>query len=74
MGLGANSGFSAPALYQKDGNYYLIATPPINDFNNGTMIFEITDIENGLIKRSNDIPVILLNFSGKAGTHNGVAT
>ncbi|MFC1671078.1 exo-alpha-sialidase [Spirochaetota bacterium] len=66
-------GFSAPEMFEKGGDFYLIATPQTSDKYLGTYIFEIEDLETAAIKRNNGAPEIYLTIFGVDGSHNGAA-
>jgi hypothetical protein len=66
-------GFSAPSLFKKDNKYYLMVTPQKADKYLGTFIFEITDLDNAVIKRNSGVPVIVKSITGRPGGHNGAA-
>lgn len=66
-------GFSAPELFTQNGTTYLIVTPQSNDRYDGTLVFEVTNLETAALKRVDGVPAISLEFHGSEGTHNGAA-
>ena len=66
-------GFSAPELFEQNGNTYLIATPQTNDVYQGTQVFQVADLESALLERVAGVPVLALEVFGTPGTHNGAA-
>jgi hypothetical protein len=74
-------GFTAAALYNKNGSVYCIATPyhivmagPIETHKySGTFVFRITDLDNAQIERSAGKPVTYARIFGTSGSHNGAA-
>jgi hypothetical protein len=66
-------GFSAPELFNQNGATYLIVTPQNNDSYQGTMVFEVTDLETATLRRAEGVPTLALEFYGTDGTHNGAA-
>ncbi len=66
-------GFSAPSVYEKNGTFYLMVTPQINDKYLGTLIFEITDLDNAVLRRTGGVPEILSSVFGAEGSHNGAS-
>ncbi len=69
----AVDGFSAPELFVQGDTTYLIVTPQSNDRYDGTMVFEVTNLETAAIQRVDSVPTITLEFYGTEGTHNGAA-
>ncbi len=71
-GLGCH-GFSAPALFERGGRYFLIATPQVNDWYSGTSVFEISDLDTASLVRDGGIPRVITRVDGTAGSFNGAA-
>lgn len=67
-------GYSAPAMFEKNGKYYLMVSPQIGDFYKGTLIFEISDLNSASVVRDlNNKPVVVSSVFGTAGSFNGAA-
>jgi hypothetical protein len=75
-------GFSASEMYYRGSLTYLIATPTVNYFYQGCLVFPMIDLDldidllkqNDLIQRENDIndtPILLSSISGTFGSFNG---
>jgi len=66
--------FQAPALAEKNGKTYLIATP-VNTTSgnryNGCRVYEFIDVNSNQLRRSNGQLVEVARIDGDAGTHNG---
>jgi len=67
-------GYSAPAMFEKDGKYYLMVSPQIGDWYKGTLVFEISNLDNASVVRdSSNKPVVVSSVFGTAGSFNGAS-
>jgi len=66
-------GFSAPELFTQDGIIYLTVTPQNNDSYQGTLVFEVQDLETASLRRIEGKAATVLEIYGTSGTHNGAA-
>ncbi|MBZ0137750.1 MAG: DUF4185 domain-containing protein [Planctomycetes bacterium] len=66
-------GLSAPALYEQEGAYSLIATPQTNSFYEGTLLFRITDLSTASIARLGGVPQTFFTHFGTSGSFNGAS-
>lgn len=66
-------GFSAPALYEKNGTRYLLVTPQTNDRYLGTRIFRIADLDTATLVRDGTVPRTITTIPGTTGSHRGAA-
>lgn len=66
-------GYSAPALFVKNGDPYLIATPAVADYYSGTAVFRITGLQHAQLERSAGVPVPCFTHDGDVGSFNGAA-
>ncbi len=66
-------GFSAPAMFAKDGRYYLMATPQVGDWYSGTTVFEIADLDSAALVRDGGVPRVITTVNGSTGSFNGAA-
>jgi hypothetical protein len=66
-------GYSAPSLYQKDQQWYLMVSPQINDVYLGTLVFRIEDLASAVLQRSAGKPDSIASVYGTEGSHNGAA-
>jgi hypothetical protein len=67
-------GFSAPAMFEKGGNYYLMVSPQTGHWYKGTLIFQISSLDSAALVRDTDSnPVIVSSVFGTSGSFNGAA-
>lgn len=66
--------YQAPALVEKNGRTYLLATPVDTTSGNrydGCRVYEFTDVDTNQLRRNNGQLVEVARVNGAAGTHNG---
>ena len=66
--------YQAPALVEKNGRTYLLATPVNTTSGNrydGCRVYEFTDVDTNRLLRDNGQLVEVARVNGIAGTHNG---
>lgn len=66
--------FQAPALVEKNGSVYLIATPvdvTVGNRYNGCRVYELTDINSNQLRRDSGQLVEVARIDGDVGTHHG---
>ncbi len=66
-------GFNAPELFVQNDTIYLIVTPHSAARYQGTLVFEVTNLETATLKRVDGTPTSALEIYGVNGTHNGAA-
>jgi len=70
--------YSAPELVEKAGTYYLIATPVDtsndDDRYDGCRVYQFTDLDLGILNRSNGNLVEVQRVDGTVNTHNGACS
>jgi hypothetical protein len=66
-------GYSASALAEQDGDYYLLATPvdTTGDRYDGCRVFRFTDLASGTLARVGGLPLTVAQVTGLSGSHHG---
>ncbi len=60
-------------MFSKVGKHYLMASPQVNDWYSGTMVFEISDLDSAELVRDGGMPRVITTVNGSAGSFNGAA-
>lgn len=66
--------FQAPALVEKNGSVYLIATPvdvSVDNRYNGCRVYELTDVDSNLLRRAGGQLIEVARIDGDTATHHG---
>lgn len=63
--------YSGTDIIEQGGRYYLVATPTLGDTYDGCRVFEFTNIDSSLLRRTGGNLVEITRVSGTAGLHNG---
>ncbi len=66
-------GYSAPSLFEKAGQRFLVATPENGDYYLGAQVFAVSNLSNATLQRASGTPVVAFSHFGTAGSFNGAA-